>query len=132
MNSPDGFLDKSIVWRESVLPVKTIEPILSNVVSKVFSVPQAYILFRSRHYAPVAFARQVAIYLCHTVFGLKHQEVGILFNRDRSSVAHACRRVEGQRDSQSFNFAISCIENAVINLFKNITVQVGSEYNYGR
>ncbi|MCP5432292.1 MAG: chromosomal replication initiator DnaA [Alphaproteobacteria bacterium] len=52
----------------------------------------------SRCEAPVARARQVAMYLCHVVFGMSLTEVGRAFGRDRTTAAHACRLVEDLRD----------------------------------
>lgn len=48
--------------------------------------------------APAAFARQTAMYLAHVHFGLNLSEVGKRFGRDRTTVAHACARVEDSRD----------------------------------
>ena len=42
----------------------------------------------------VAFARQVAMYLAHVAWGLTLTEVGHVFARDRTTVAHACGLVE--------------------------------------
>ena len=48
--------------------------------------------------ATVALARQVAIYLAHTRLGLPYCARGAVFGRDRTTAAHACRRVEDRRE----------------------------------
>ncbi len=55
-------------------------------------------------------ARQVAMYLAHVVFGLSFSRVGICFGRDRTTVRHACRRVEDGRDDARCEFGLAAIE----------------------
>jgi Bacterial dnaA protein helix-turn-helix len=45
-----------------------------------------------------AFARQVAMYLAHTGFEVSFGAIGRAFDRDRTTVAHACRVIEDGRD----------------------------------
>ncbi|RYE11212.1 MAG: chromosomal replication initiator DnaA [Hyphomicrobiales bacterium] len=45
-----------------------------------------------------ASARFLAMYLVHVVLGRPQEIVGELFGRDRSTVAHACQRLEDLRD----------------------------------
>ncbi|WP_332717153.1 helix-turn-helix domain-containing protein [Pelagibacterium mangrovi] len=56
---------------------------------------------RSRMRLHTASARQLAMYLCHTLLGITLTEVGQFFGRDRTTVAHACRQVEDGRDEGS-------------------------------
>jgi chromosomal replication initiation ATPase DnaA len=56
---------------------------------------------RSRMRLHTANARQLAMYLCHTLLGITLTEVGQFFGRDRTTVAHACRQVEDGRDEGS-------------------------------
>ena len=49
------------------------------------------------------FARQVAAYLCQTVFDMSPPRVGELFSRDRSTIVHALNVVEDSRDDPVFN-----------------------------
>ncbi len=71
-------------------------------------------LFRSRNRAaPVATARQTAIYLAHVAFGLTFTEIGHLFARDRSTVAHACNVIEELRDDPTIDQALTIIETVL-------------------
>lgn len=64
---------------------------------------------RSR--AQVAFARQIAMYLCHVVGQLSLSEISFAFERDRTTVAHACHAIEDRRDSPIFDGQIEVLED---------------------
>lgn len=68
------------------------------------------LLSRSRSSAPVALARQLAMYLAHVGLGLSQADVALAFRRDRSTVAHACRRVEDLRDGAPFDDRVGRME----------------------
>jgi chromosomal replication initiation ATPase DnaA len=61
----------------------------------------------------VAFARQVGMYLAHVAAGLPMSEVGRLFSRNRTTVAHACAIVEDCRDDPQFDRALAILEFAL-------------------
>ena len=67
----------------------------------------------SRGRAPAAFARQTAMYLAHVHFGLSLSQVGRNFGRDRTTVSHACARVEDSRDDPKFERVLACLEAAL-------------------
>ena len=71
----------------------------------------------SRRKAPIAFARQVAMYLAHVSCGFTLTEVGRCFGRDRTTVAHACRLVEDERDREDVDLALDCLEAALLEQF---------------
>src|SRR5665811_1410920 len=68
-----------------------------------------------------AFARQVAMYLAHVVCGLSLTEVGALFARDRTTVAHACEVVEDRRDDPQLDGRLDQLERAVASLMDALT-----------
>jgi len=73
--------------------------------------------FRSRERAgSVALARQTAMYLSHVAFGLTFTETGRLFDRDRTTVAHACAVVEDLRDNPAMDRALTILETALFKL----------------
>ncbi len=61
----------------------------------------------------VAFARQAAMYLAHVGLGLSLSRVGEHFRRDRTTVAHACARVEDRRDDAAADRVLRYLEAAV-------------------
>ena len=76
---------------------------LEQAVLRVFMVASADLWSGTRGRPSVAFARQVGMYLAHVTCGLSLTEVGEVFARDRTTVAHACGRVEDQRDDPAFD-----------------------------
>lgn len=57
------------------------------------------LMAKRRSRAHVSYARQIAMYLAHVVGQLTLNEVAEQFNRDRSTVSHACINIEDSRDS---------------------------------
>jgi len=49
------------------------------------------------------FGRQIAAYLCQTVFDMSIPRVAELFSRDRSTIVHALNVIEEGRDDPVFN-----------------------------
>jgi len=87
----------------------------AGVAAYSLSVGEAEILGRDRGVAQVAFARQVAMYLCHVGFELSLARIAIAFDRDRSTVAHACHAIEDRREDAQFDLWISALEASLRN-----------------
>lgn len=84
--------------------------IIEAAVGDVFGVPRADLGKPSRGKAPVALARQAAMYLAHVSCGLCLTDVGLIFARDRTTVAHACAVIEDRRDDPVFDRALELME----------------------
>lgn len=82
----------------------------ASVASYALGTPENLILDRARGSAEAAFARQVAMYLCHVGFELSLARVAAAFGRDRSTVAHACHAIEERRDEPQFDLWIGALE----------------------
>lgn len=82
----------------------------AGVASYALSVEKDEVLDHRRGTAAVAFARQVAMYLCHVGFELSLARVAHAFRRDRSTVAHACHAIEDRRDEPQFDLWVSALE----------------------
>lgn len=93
-------------------PVLTRE-FLYGTVATVFDVDAELLACPTRGRAHVALARQVAMYLAHVGCELSLTAVGRLFGRDRSTVAHACRRIENAREGPQFDRALAVLECSV-------------------
>lgn len=87
--------------------------IIEHVVTCVFAVPAHDLQAASRGRANVALARQTAMYLAHVGCSLSLTQVGTLFERDRTTVAHACALIEDRRDNPDFDRALELLERAV-------------------
>ncbi len=86
-----------------------------ELVSAAHGVSPAEMLSRRRCSTEVTVARQLAMYLVHTLLGLNYQEVGALFGRDRTTVSHACARTEDRREEKSpFELDVAAIELALV------------------
>ena len=75
--------------------------------------PVEAVLGRDRGRRQDAFARHVAMYLCHVAFELSLARVAAAFGRDRSTVAHACHLIEDRRDDSAFDAWIGALEAAL-------------------
>lgn len=93
-------------------PVLAREFILATVAT-VFAVEAGPLMQRTRGRARTAEARQVAMYLAHVACELSLTATGRMFDRDRTTVAYACRRVEDARERPEFNHAIAMMERTV-------------------
>ena len=68
-------------------------------------------LFAPTRGAPrVAFARQVAMYLAHIGFELSLATISRVFDRDRTTVSHACHLVEDGRDDIWLDCRLEALE----------------------
>ncbi|MGQ0456643.1 MAG: helix-turn-helix domain-containing protein [Hyphomicrobium sp.] len=82
---------------------------IETMVTDVFGVEAGSLTRGTRGGKAIAMARQVAMYIAHVNFGLTQTEVGRLFRRDRTTVAHACLRVEIRRDDALFDRALDLL-----------------------
>jgi chromosomal replication initiation ATPase DnaA len=100
-------------------------PILCRITeltaASAFEIGEREVASATRGSSQAALARQVAMYLAHVGCGLSLTEVGRLFGRDRTTVAHACAVVEDRRDEPSFDRAMSALEYAVRQLGAKLT-----------
>jgi len=87
--------------------------VIETVVAQVFGIDVRDLRRTTRGRAPVALARQVAMYLAHAGCGLNMSDAGKLFARDRTTVAHACCVIEDRRDDPVFDRTMELLEAAV-------------------
>lgn len=92
---------------------KPICLVVEATVAASFRLPLSAFHSRNRCSAPVAFARQIAMYISHVWLGLSLSDVGRYFGRDRTTVAHACQVVEDRRENPNIDRTVSSIEAAV-------------------
>jgi Bacterial dnaA protein helix-turn-helix len=68
-------------------------------------------LFAPTRGAPrAAFARQIAMYLAHTGFEQSFETISRVFDRDRTTVSHACHVVEDGRDDIWLDCRLEALE----------------------
>lgn len=78
-------------------------------ISNVFGIGSEGLWHCTRGVKDVAEARQVAMYLAHVCCRMTLTEVGAMFGRDRTTVAHACLKVECRRDNPAFDRALDVL-----------------------
>jgi chromosomal replication initiation ATPase DnaA len=98
-------------WQRDCARVRRL---LEPAVAAVFDVEVEDLRAATRRSAQAAFARQVAMYLAHVVCGLSLTEVGLIFGRDRTTVAHACELIEDRRDEPELDARLEHLERAVV------------------
>lgn len=69
------------------------------VVAEMMAVPLLDLCRNTRGDPHAAFARQTAMYLCHAVFALQVNAIARAFGRDCSTVRHAIRRIDCDREA---------------------------------
>ena len=102
--------------QHQIKPTRAYRPIIDQAVAQVFAISLVELSRQSRGRANVALARQVAMYLAHVACGLTFTDIGGLFGRDRTTVAHACSLVEDRRDDPMFDTFVELLESAVLNM----------------
>lgn len=86
---------------------------IEHTIACVFGVGDRDLQSSSRGRANVALARQTAMYLAHVACELNLTEVGLLFDRDLTTVSHACGLIEDRRDNRVFDHVLDLLERAV-------------------
>lgn len=81
-----------------------------QLTAKTCGVEHAHVAAANRRNAPVAFARQLAMYLCHVVGDMSLRDVAGEFARDRTTVSHACHAIEDRRECPIFDRQIEHLE----------------------
>ncbi len=83
---------------------------VTHLVAMTMGVSAREIAGPTRNSAKAAQGRQLAMYLSHVYFNWPLMRVGAAFDRDRSTAAYACQRVEDLRDDPAFDDALSALE----------------------
>lgn len=86
---------------------------LTRIVARERGVSVTKLLRRSRGSGRAASARQLAIYLAHTMLSRPQDVIAELFSRDRTTVAHAVQTLEDRRDRKPLEAEIARIEEVM-------------------
>ncbi len=112
---------KSIEWSGGVLPFyrKRIVAAAMQLTADACGVDYSHVAANKRS-APVAFARQLAMYLCHVVGDMSLRDVAMEFERDRSTISHACHAIEDRRECPIFDRQIDNLERDLRSMIKEL------------
>ena len=102
-----------------LLPVAVLSPDVlcrscQSAAARIFGVTNVSLRSAKRCSSRIAFARQTAMYLANVVFGLGYAQVGAAFGRDRTTVRHACAKIEDARDAVIFDQSLAVLETALL------------------
>jgi chromosomal replication initiation ATPase DnaA len=89
-----------------------VMPCLEAVIGLALAVAAGDLHAPTRLGSRAAFARQVAMYLAHIGFGFSFAHVGRLFDRDPTTAAYACRKMEDRRDDPGIDLMLDHLEAA--------------------
>ena len=81
-----------------------------EIVAAMFNVPSRELRAAHRTSHSITHVRQIAMYVAHVVLRLTMKEVGMGFDRDRTTVLYACHQIEDMRDDVEFDQLVSRVE----------------------
>lgn len=99
--------------RPAQLADKAANDLVVALVAKDRKVPLMLLFHASRGRRSTAAARQLAMYLLHVVLGRSLTQVGLVFDRDRTTVSYACAAVEDLRDDPVFDAALDQLQERI-------------------
>jgi hypothetical protein len=79
-------------------------------VARDFGLEMAALFAPTRGAPRTAFARQVAMYLAHIGFELSFGAISRVYDRDRTTVSHACHVIEDGRDDIWLDCRLEALE----------------------
>jgi len=107
------------MWKSAVAPGVSV-PRISNLgtqallvqmaVAEVTGVALTELCANRRGDPRTAFARQMAMYLCHLSFAMSLTQIGQSFGRDRTTVSHAIHRIEDLREDRELDRILYWLE----------------------
>lgn len=97
----------------SLVDRRTVRRMIEVTVAAAMDLPIEELSAKTRRTAPVAFARQISMYCAHVTFGWSLTEAGAVFDRDRTTAAHACRVVEDRRDEEGVDRLVQTVEDVL-------------------
>ena len=100
--------------------------LMETAIAAAFAIPVDELRAPTRRSPLAAFARQAAMYLAHTVLGRSFSEVGLLFDRDRTTAAHVCRLVEERREDPVIDAVLHALEGFCAELARGFFAPSGT------
>lgn len=82
----------------------------TGMVAYALGISEEEMITQARGSADVAYGRQIAMYAVYVGFGISLARVAIAFDRDRSTVSHACHLIEDKREDRLFDEWLDALE----------------------
>ena len=87
--------------------------IVDELVARTYRIPRSALYAGTRCRKSIAFARQVSMYLGHVCLSFPLKDIARHYQRDRTTVAYACRVVEDRREEEETELLLSSLESAL-------------------
>jgi len=98
--------------------------LIASIIALEFSVPEAGIICARKGTSEHSYTRHIAMYMMYCVFGTTKTRIAEVFGRHFSTVSHACRVIEAQRDDPVFDGKLIDLENR-LNQLSNTSYKMG-------
>src|SRR5690606_11233095 len=90
-----------------------------EIAGAIYNIPTRELRRPGRSGISVSRARQIAMYVTHLGLGLSMSDVGRGFQRDRTTVLHACHLIEDLREDDDFDRLVTMMERVAAAAFRN-------------
>ncbi|MEO0636568.1 MAG: helix-turn-helix domain-containing protein [Pseudomonadota bacterium] len=114
LNAESGSIQRTAITAHTAIMSTDMETARCNhvlrVVASYFGIPIGDLLAPTRGKKPIAFARQLAMYLANTHYQLSMPLIAKTMGRDRSTIGFGIRRIEDMRDDPRTDTIINCLE----------------------
>lgn len=104
---------------------------INQMVASTVDLPPEKLLQCNRGKANAARARQMSIYLMHTTLSFSYTEIGKIYSKDRTTIAHACHVIEDLRDNESFDLQLNRLERIICTVLRLSDVAIPGVVKHG-
>lgn len=94
-------------------PTDLAAQFVNQMIAAAFQLKAERLLKSDRGAVRVNRPRQISMYLMNTALSLKFTEIAEFYNKDRTTVSHACRVIEELRDDPEFDERIGEFEKTI-------------------
>lgn len=101
----------------AALPIRTVCRAVAQMTGEMVALNAHRVLQRRDRRRELCHVRQIAMYVCHVVLQISQGDIANAFERDRTTVRHACSVIEDRRDAADFDAFIETIERLVSSAF---------------
>lgn len=108
---------------------KLLNSFVNQMVAAAFEIKAERLLQSERGDARTSRARQISMYLINTSLSQSFVEVAEFYQRDRTTVSHACSVVEELRDIAEFDARLSELEKTIATVLT--LLRTGAEVSNG-
>ena len=102
---------------------------VNQMIAAAYEISGERLLIRDRGVVKVNRPRQISMYLMNTVLSFKFTEIAEFYDKDRTTVSHACGVIEELRDNPRFDRRMCEFENTINSALQLITGRMTGQHN---